>query len=773
MTSPSSCPSPTTSTISDIDDFPDPPNLVSLSNAKLTLNEHLKSLEQLSSKINEAEAHLAQIVLEARCAINEMTREKSLIEEKVSRTQSYLAPIRRLPSELLSYVFNWCFQDHPCCAWILAAVCRKWRRLALNMPRIWSKVAWFFSSASLILLCDCENTLSHSSLYLGVSIMHPTFDIGFLNLKIRLLTTQHFSPDIIRLWLERSGPTVPLDIEIYLRVVKSSPDSSPNPRIRSRRSTSPTSPAALFYSTWSTHHQVLPGGVGSAVAGPPVAHYVIPHPSTALPPAHTPLIVPFASQPVTPIHDGWDPWVPSPPPSFAHASLSHRDRRNNKHDRSSVNGLRNGNHWGWIAMFYLVEQIHRWERFVFRFDKHFNSIAALKSINGDAPLLKEFEVSSAEPALYHDCSWLPNLNFLPSSSSGSSSQHAPSLPLLQSLTLQNAPFKWSSPMFHTDLHTLNLRALPTSHISLDRIFHILHANRDSLKCLSLHFQCVTQTVLPLNPLKLPDLTEFSVGGHHYLSQLVEILTMPMLEELNLDIDARDPIEDIIAGVVSRVTSTPVSSGGIKHLSVAYGYGCGRRATKDAQRLREKDGKSYKLSSGSDSNSPSSPTYPPTSAGSPSSSLYYGTGTIVSWAFLADMSQLESLRVGGTPMDTLLSALGAPDDDLLSGSAAAVGVAVPGGGSNSWLCPNLSELAMKYCHAHSEGVGKLVQFVDARNPDGGSGTMVVNGVAPTPLKSLELYECAVLGPDVLEWLKGRVEEVQVSELPYERTSLSPY
>ncbi|KAG7092531.1 hypothetical protein E1B28_008881 [Marasmius oreades] len=727
MTSPASPVSPSTSTISDMDDFPDPPSRVSLANAKLTLTEHAKSLEQLSSKINEAEAHLAQIVLEAQCAINEMTRERSLIEEKISRTQSYLAPTRRLPSELLSYVFNWCFQDHPCCAWILAAVCRKWRRLALNMPRIWS--------------------------------------------KIRLLTTQHSSPDIIRLWLERAGPTVPLDIEIYLRVVKSSPDASPKPRIRSRRSTSPTSPAALFYSAWSTHHQVLPGGAGSSVTGPPVAHYVIPHPSTALPPAHTPLIVPFASQPVTPIHDGWDPWIPSPPPSFAHVSLSHRDRRNNKYDRSSVNGPRNGNHWGWIAMFYLVEQIQRWERFVFRFDKHFNSIAALRSINGDAPLLKEFEVSSAEPALYQECSWLPNLNFPSANLTGSSLQHVPALPQLQSLTLQNAPFKWSSPMFHTNLHTLNLRALPNSQLSLDRIFHILHANRNSLKRLSLHFQSVTQTVLPLNPLLLPELTEFNIGGHHYLCQLVEILTLPNLEEFNTDIDARDPIEDIIAGLLTRMG--PLSTG-IKHLSVAYGYGCGRRATKDAQQLREKDGKS-RLSNLDCS--PSSSSYP-ASTGSPSS-LYYGTGTIVSWAFLTDMNQLESLRVGGTPMDTLLSALGAPDDDLLSGSAAAAGVAVPGGTtSNSWLCPNLSEVAMKHCHAHSEGIGKLVQFVDARNPDTnvtgtGSGAMVVNGVAPTRLATLELYECAALGPDVLEWLKGRVEDVQVSELPYERSSLSPY
>jgi hypothetical protein len=40
-------------------------------------------------------------------------------------------------------------------------------------------------------------------------------------------------------------------------------------------------------------------------------------------------------------------------------------------------------HWGHIAFFYLVEQMHRWERFVFRFDKQFTSMGALKAINGE------------------------------------------------------------------------------------------------------------------------------------------------------------------------------------------------------------------------------------------------------------------------------------------------------------------------------------------------------------------------------------------------------
>lgn len=41
-------------------------------------------------------------------------------------------------------------------------------------------------------------------------------------------------------------------------------------------------------------------------------------------------------------------------------------------------------HWGHIAFYYLVEQMHRWERFVFKFDKQFASIASLKAIDGQS-----------------------------------------------------------------------------------------------------------------------------------------------------------------------------------------------------------------------------------------------------------------------------------------------------------------------------------------------------------------------------------------------------
>jgi len=150
------------------------------------------------------------------------------------------------------------------------------------------------------------------------------------------VTNQSATADTIRLWLERSGDKVPLDIEIYLRVTGLSNEGSSN-------RTRPVSPTPWL----------------QPPSPPP--HYVIPHPpgtAILLPPAHTPIIVPQS-----PSHH--DSWGSPPPPS----------------SRNTPQAQRNA-HWGHIAIFYLIEQMHRWERFVFRFDRQFPSMSALKSIAG-------------------------------------------------------------------------------------------------------------------------------------------------------------------------------------------------------------------------------------------------------------------------------------------------------------------------------------------------------------------------------------------------------
>lgn len=122
--------------------FPDPPTQSTLADARRALYATQSSVEDITSKIDAAEAALAEIVKESRYVINEMQNERVRLEEQAFQARAYLSPIRRLPTELLRDIFMWSFEEYPCCAWVLAGVCVPWRRLALKMPKIWSKVCY-------------------------------------------------------------------------------------------------------------------------------------------------------------------------------------------------------------------------------------------------------------------------------------------------------------------------------------------------------------------------------------------------------------------------------------------------------------------------------------------------------------------------------------------------------------------------------------------------------------------------------------------------------
>lgn len=120
--------------------FPEPPTRSTLEDARRELGKQRSAVEQISTQIQAAEDDLDRIVMARKVAIQEMHKERVVLEEQMSHTLAYLAHIRRLPHELLRHIFTFIFEDYPCCAWVLAAVCSLWRRQVLSMPRLWSKV---------------------------------------------------------------------------------------------------------------------------------------------------------------------------------------------------------------------------------------------------------------------------------------------------------------------------------------------------------------------------------------------------------------------------------------------------------------------------------------------------------------------------------------------------------------------------------------------------------------------------------------------------------
>jgi hypothetical protein len=146
----------------------DPPTKETLVNARRSLEVTRASVEEITSKIDAAETALAQLVRDSRLAINELEGQRAALEDQVSKTLAYLSPIRRLPMELLREIFVWSFEEHACSAWVLAAVCPSWRRLALRIPVIWSKVCPFYALSRFFpprfcLVCEQSKTRTLSS----------------------------------------------------------------------------------------------------------------------------------------------------------------------------------------------------------------------------------------------------------------------------------------------------------------------------------------------------------------------------------------------------------------------------------------------------------------------------------------------------------------------------------------------------------------------------------------------------------------------------------
>ncbi|KAF8996222.1 hypothetical protein BDQ17DRAFT_1364621 [Cyathus striatus] len=560
--------------------FPDPPTTDTISEARRALQQTRESVHALSTKITNEENALARILIDSQKQIDELKKQKEDLLRKEEETLAYLSLIRRMPPELLRMVFLCVFEEVPCFCWTVAST-----------PRLWS--------------------------------------------RIRLLTSQHASPDVIRLWLERSGPTEPLDIEIFLHVHPS--ESELDPLLPRRRNSIPFSPP------WFP------------IQNPYIQPIAPPQGITILPPA-TSVSVPSLSGDAA---DG---------------------------ERSQNRSLS----WGYIVFYYLVDQMARWRRFVFKFDKHFSSLNALRNVTGDAPLLEEFEVSCLDTAFFPtEWSWFP-------SCPAAAGTPTP-FPNLHHLTLHQAPFKTTSPIFQ-NLHSLSLRPLANVHCPLDRILNMI-ARNTTLQELKLTFHSASHPILPLHPVTLPELKKLSVGGHHLLSTLLSHLTLPNLTYLTLDIENREPVDDILSALLLR-SSRPQ----LEYLSLSYG----------------------------DMN--------------PSAPYYASSSPIISWsAFLGEFAEVREMKVGGVPMDGLVSALCEPDEESNPVQA--------------WLIPKLEVLSLRNCHVHGEGPGRLVQAVSDRNPtplsQGGTNG---GGGGPVRLRKLEVVECVNVNEDVIEWLRERIEDV---------------
>ncbi|CAG7852298.1 SubName: Full=Uncharacterized protein {ECO:0000313/EMBL:CCA71137.1} [Serendipita indica DSM 11827] len=150
------------------------PNAREIAAARRDLRADEEALARLKALEKEALAELEVKKKQIQEQISVYHTRRDAIRENRRQTLSYLAPIRRLPLEIYREIFLASgLSDYTGkIPWTIASVCRIWRKMALDFPNLWS--------------------------------------------TIRFRGTVLSSPDIIRIWVDRSGNSVPLDIDIEI-----------------------------------------------------------------------------------------------------------------------------------------------------------------------------------------------------------------------------------------------------------------------------------------------------------------------------------------------------------------------------------------------------------------------------------------------------------------------------------------------------------------------------------------------------------------------------
>lgn len=104
----------------------------------------------------------------------------------------------------------------------------------------------------------------------------------------------------------------------------------------------------------------------------------------------------------------------------------------------------------------------------------------------------------------------------------------------------------------SNLHYLNLRALPTTHLPLDRILTTIAINPIPFSAFSR--STALPVVLPLFPLT-PTSEDPYIGGHYHLITPLDNLVLPTLTTLTLDIEARGLLNTLL--LLTAQTPLPV------------------------------------------------------------------------------------------------------------------------------------------------------------------------------------------------------------------------
>jgi hypothetical protein len=197
--------------------------------------DHLNQIEEINLPIHQINERVLSLSERARIkkTLFEAKSELESLENKISRTQDLLsallaerdqrtsrietmaaaiAPHKHLPSEILSEIMALsasgqevylppAMRPGTAFAWGLTRVCSRWRQIALNEPRIWTKISFYDGCTVPEFIGASEEVFRRSGqaplclfLALGRQEMHPTNPIhSFLAPNLGRISTLSFS----------------------------------------------------------------------------------------------------------------------------------------------------------------------------------------------------------------------------------------------------------------------------------------------------------------------------------------------------------------------------------------------------------------------------------------------------------------------------------------------------------------------------------------------------------------------------------------------------
>ncbi|KAL1699780.1 hypothetical protein EV121DRAFT_295838 [Schizophyllum commune] len=158
----------------------------SLANTELLRDGFVPSPEQARRLLNDSDA----LSTEMDRVTQEITRLVALqgrISRQLEITRSTLAPIRRLPAEILSDIFvhvvkrTWSYNHPHLITSTLALVCCRWRDIAFNTPRLWSHIQARLNHYNIFVTRIITQAVKQASLASNTSLVLTIEDASYGN----------------------------------------------------------------------------------------------------------------------------------------------------------------------------------------------------------------------------------------------------------------------------------------------------------------------------------------------------------------------------------------------------------------------------------------------------------------------------------------------------------------------------------------------------------------------------------------------------------------